>query len=178
MENNNNESTTPQPRVLYTQDHVAQLHTTIADLEKQVKELTLQSNFRLEDMQRFKQRYENERNNRLKVLNLARDLFEEMLENDEDTLENYEDKYNSFVELGMEGFSKQVEFVISYIVTVSGTANVPYGSDFSEYDSSFIDITVDEDHFSGELLDECTEITMEVEVEERDRSRSWEVTQG
>lgn len=176
MENNNN--SVSETRIMYTGEHVAQLHNTIADLEKQVKELTLQSTFRLEDMQRFKQRYENERNNKFKILQLAHDLFEEMLENDEDTLENYEDKYNSFVELGMEGFSKQVEFVISYIVTVSGTAQVPYGSDFSEFDSSFIDITVDEDHFSGELLDECTEITMEVEVEERDRSRSWEVTQG
>lgn len=177
MENNNNNEVS-ETKIMYTAEHVAQLHTTIADLEKQVKELTLQSNFRKEDTARFMARYENERNNRLKILNLAHDLFEEMLENDEDTLENYEDKYEKFVEYGMEGFTKEVEFVLSYIVTVSGTASVPYGSDFSEFDASYIDITIDEDQFSGQLLDECTEISMDIEVEERDRSRSWEVTNG
>jgi hypothetical protein len=163
---------------MYTQAHVDQLHTTITEQIKRITELEQQSEFRLQDMHRFENRYNTERDRRLAVLNLAHALFEEMLENDEDTLENYEDKYEQFVNLGMEGFTKEVEFVLSYIVTVSGTASVPYNSDFSRYDASFLDITVDEDNFSGELIDACTEISMEVEVEERDRGRSWEVTEG
>ena len=177
MENNNDNSVS-EVKVMYTQAHVDQLHTTITEQIKRITELEQQSEFRLQDMHRFENRYNTERERRLAVLNLAHALFEEMLENDEETLENYEDKYEQFVNLGMEGFTKEVQFVLSYIVTVSGTASVPYNSDFSRYDASFLDITVDEDNFSGELIDACTEISMEVEVEERDRSRSWEVTEG
>ena len=172
MENNNEQ----KPTTLYTQEHVDKLHSTITEQIKRITELEQQSQFRLEDLHRFENRYNTERDRRIKALTLAHDLFEEMLENDDDTLENYSDKYEQFVNLGMEGFTKEVEFVISYIVTVSGTASVPYNSDFSEYDSSFIDINVDEDNFVGELIDACTEISMDVEVEERDRGRSWEMT--
>ena len=177
MENNNiNPASATQ--IIYTAEHVSQLQSTIAEQSRRIAELEKQSQFRVEDSTRWRERYENERNTKHRILNLTRELFEEMIENDEDTLETYEYKYGQFVILGMEGFTKQVEFTLSYTVTVSGTASVPYDSDFSEFDSSFIDITVDEDNFSGELIDECTEISMEVEVEERDRGRSWEVTEG
>lgn len=175
---NNNENSVSEVKVMYTQAHVDQLHTTITEQIKEIDILTKQSQFRLEDLHRFEERYKVERERRLIALSLAYDLFKEMLENDEDTLDTYSDIYEKFVNIGMDGFTKEVEFVLSYIVTVSGTAQVPWNSDFSSYDSSFIDINVDEDNFSGELLDACTEISMDVEVEERDRSRSWELTEG
>lgn len=177
MENNNNNEVS-ETQIMYTAEHIAQLHDTIKNQADALQEMDKIAQFRYDDATRWRDRYEKERHNKFQILNLVHDLFEEMLENDEDTLDTYEDKYDKFVEFGMEGFTKQVEFVVSYIVTVSGTASVPYGSDFSEFDSSFIDITVDEDHFNGQLLDECTEISMDIEVEERDRSRSWEVTNG
>ena len=172
MENNNEQ----KPTTLYTQEHVDQLHATITELQLAQAETAKQSQFRAEDSARWRERYENERHNRLKILQLAHELFEEMLENDDDTLDAYESSYNAFVNYGMEGFTKEVNYTLSFVVTVSGTASVPYGSDFSEYDAQYLDINVDEENFIGQLVDECTEISMDVEVEERDRSRSWEVT--
>lgn len=175
MENINDNSVS-ETRIMYTKEHVDMIHKTLSELQQKYAEVVKQSEFRAEDSTRWRERYETERRNRIQILSLAHNLFEEMIENDDEALDNYSEKYERFVGFGMEGFSRQVEFSLSYVVTVSGTATIPYGSDFSEYDSSFMELNIDEDQFSGQLMDDCEHICMDIEIDERDRDRSWEVT--
>lgn len=177
MENNNNQQniqfnndpSVKETEIMYTREHVAML-------EKKISELEAQSQFRLEDMHRFKTRYESVANSKREILDAVHKLFAEVLSNDESFIDDYSDHYDTLVELGMDELKKKLEFSFTYVVTVSGNAMVPYSFNAEEYDSEYFCDEIDEDSFGGELMNVGDDIDINVEVNERTYDRTWELS--